>query len=132
MLYSWNALRSPTVEMSSGFVITSSSCSSSSSSSVDSEVIDSPSVRSSEYSLSDKEYDAVDGAYSCLSGEDGRRSFFIKAGVNEGMMLDLSAFLTRCEGLGAGGPWSTTGSLDFEVCCSCIFAGAEDGSGCCT
>lgn len=55
-----------------------------SSSAVESEVTDSASF-ASEKSLSEDDSEAVDGAYSCLSGDEDRRCFFKNSGVNDGI-----------------------------------------------
>lgn len=52
----------------------------------DSDVIDSSSLRS-EASLSDDDSVAVEGSYSCFSGDEERRVFFMNAGVNDGKLL---------------------------------------------
>jgi hypothetical protein len=54
------------------------------SSAVESEVTDSTSS-TSEKSLSEDDSEAVDGAYSCLRGDEDRRCFFKNSGVNEGI-----------------------------------------------
>ena len=69
--------RSPTVEIAS--------------SAVDSEVMDSASS-TSEKSLSDDDSEAVDGAYSCLRGEEDLRCFFKNSGVKDGIETGRSPF----------------------------------------
>lgn len=58
----------------------------------DSEVTDSSSS-TSEKSLSEEDSEAVDGAYSCFSGDEDRRCFFKNSGVKEGIDTGLGAVL---------------------------------------
>ena len=82
----------------------------------------------SEKSSSESE-EAVDGSYSCFSGDEDRRCFLRKAGVKDG-----SAFGRRPIEVGLGVCLVvelSRRSLDssFEVSdLLCSFAGADDGS----
>ena len=76
-------------------------------SSSDSEVIDSPSSWS-EYSLPDGDSEAVDGSYSCFSGDDVRLCCCMNAGVKDGIACVPAFVGVVCVPADAG--WSV--SLD--------------------
>ena len=104
-----------------------------SSSAEDSDVTD-PSSSESERSLSllTNDSEAVEGSYSCFSGEDARRCRFRKAGVNEGNMLDRRPIEDGLLCVGVGGALESRffgSSFVGVVLRFCSLAGADVGSG---
>lgn len=102
--------RSPTVDTPSSF------------SSLESESDVTESISStSERSLPDDDSVAVEGSYSCLSGDEDLLPFLMKAGVNDGTFTDFKPKELDFR-------FSDVSSLFGVFCRFCSFDGAETGS----